>query len=242
MIKRILLLLATGLWWSAFAQVEEGRAIMLKGSGAPSANCTVGERYFRTDATAGQNLYLCTATNTWTQVTGGGSSATVIRLPLGACNSGPTYTGGVWSYSSLVTGSCAVIFSGFTSLNIPRLVFDAQNDESVAGFIWPAGAGTSVTIRSKWSYSLTTTPTVTASIACHADNTDLTAAPANPAEITPVSVTFNTAWTTANRANEGTVTLTDAGLTSGKACWIKLKRTDTGGGNLLLHNLPQLEF
>jgi hypothetical protein len=30
------------------------------------ATCTVGEMYFATDATAGQNLYLCTATNTWT--------------------------------------------------------------------------------------------------------------------------------------------------------------------------------
>ena len=75
MIFRMLLLLVTGLWWSAFGQVEEGRAIFLKGSGAPSANCTVGERYFRTDATAGQNLYLCTATNTWTQVSGGGGSS-----------------------------------------------------------------------------------------------------------------------------------------------------------------------
>lgn len=30
------------------------------------ATCTVGEAYFRTDATAGQNLYGCTAANTWT--------------------------------------------------------------------------------------------------------------------------------------------------------------------------------
>lgn len=41
------------------------------------ATCSVGEMLFRTDATAGQNLKLCTATNTWTQVsgTGGGSTA-----------------------------------------------------------------------------------------------------------------------------------------------------------------------
>lgn len=36
------------------------------------ATCTVGEEYFATDATAGQNKYLCTATNTWTQQSGGG--------------------------------------------------------------------------------------------------------------------------------------------------------------------------
>lgn len=32
--------------------------------------CSVGEMYFKTDATAGENLYLATATNTWTQITG----------------------------------------------------------------------------------------------------------------------------------------------------------------------------
>lgn len=42
------------------------------GSGAPSASCTLGDVYFRTSGvTAGQNVYLCTATNTWTQVTAG---------------------------------------------------------------------------------------------------------------------------------------------------------------------------
>lgn len=37
------------------------------------ATCTVGDTYFETDATAGQNLYGCTATNTWTLQGGGGS-------------------------------------------------------------------------------------------------------------------------------------------------------------------------
>jgi hypothetical protein len=42
------------------------------------ATCTVGEEYFATDATAGQNKFYCTATNTWTQQTGGtGGSGTV---------------------------------------------------------------------------------------------------------------------------------------------------------------------
>ena len=31
------------------------------------ATCTQGAEYFATDATPGQNIYLCTATNTWTQ-------------------------------------------------------------------------------------------------------------------------------------------------------------------------------
>ncbi len=41
--------------------------------------CTVGQVYFKTDATAGQNFYFCTATNTWTQQlnSGGGAGCTV---------------------------------------------------------------------------------------------------------------------------------------------------------------------
>jgi hypothetical protein len=44
--------------------------------------CTVGDQYFKSDATAGQNLYGCTATNTWTQQAGGSSgSSTGTTLP-----------------------------------------------------------------------------------------------------------------------------------------------------------------
>lgn len=39
---------------------------------AKPATCTLGELYFATDATAGLNLYQCTATNTWTAPTSGG--------------------------------------------------------------------------------------------------------------------------------------------------------------------------
>lgn len=48
------------------------------GTTAP-ATCTIGEFFFDTDATAGQNTYACTATNTWTLQggTGGGISGAV---------------------------------------------------------------------------------------------------------------------------------------------------------------------
>jgi hypothetical protein len=35
------------------------------------ATCSVGEVFFKVGAAAGQNLYFCTATNTWTQMSGG---------------------------------------------------------------------------------------------------------------------------------------------------------------------------
>lgn len=38
------------------------------------ATCGVGECYFETDATAGHNVFLCTATNTWTEIVGSASS------------------------------------------------------------------------------------------------------------------------------------------------------------------------
>jgi hypothetical protein len=42
------------------------------------ATCATGEVYFATNATAGQNWYFCTATNTWTQQlnSGGGGGGT----------------------------------------------------------------------------------------------------------------------------------------------------------------------
>ena len=44
------------------------------GAGKPST-CTAGEQYFATDATPGQNLFGCTAANTWTLQGGGGGGA-----------------------------------------------------------------------------------------------------------------------------------------------------------------------
>jgi hypothetical protein len=40
------------------------------GTTLPST-CAVGEQFFKTDATAGQNLHFCTAVNVWTQMSGG---------------------------------------------------------------------------------------------------------------------------------------------------------------------------
>jgi hypothetical protein len=37
------------------------------------ATCGIGEIYFKTDAAAGQNLYLCTAANVWIQMAAGGA-------------------------------------------------------------------------------------------------------------------------------------------------------------------------
>ncbi len=50
------------------------------------ATCTAGELYFATDATAGQQIYECSSTNTWTQQlnSGGGSGSVVLTSGSGA--------------------------------------------------------------------------------------------------------------------------------------------------------------
>jgi hypothetical protein len=44
----------------------------IKSGTTPPATCAVGEYFFKSDATAGQNTYACTATNTWALQGGGG--------------------------------------------------------------------------------------------------------------------------------------------------------------------------
>ncbi|MGA2134997.1 MAG: glycosyl hydrolase family 28-related protein [Bryobacteraceae bacterium] len=53
-------------------------------TGQLPATCTIGAEYFATDATPGQNKYLCTATNTWTQQQGGSGSSTFLQTGTGA--------------------------------------------------------------------------------------------------------------------------------------------------------------
>ncbi len=51
---------------------------------AMPTTCSVGEEYFASDATAGQNLYICTASGVWTQLQGsgsGGASAAAAAAP-----------------------------------------------------------------------------------------------------------------------------------------------------------------
>ncbi len=87
-VLRILALLSLPVALSAQTLVNGGRQITgtwdaagaastrpaKTGSSLP-ASCAVGEQFFKTDATAGQNLYLCTAANTWTQMSGGGGGS-----------------------------------------------------------------------------------------------------------------------------------------------------------------------
>jgi hypothetical protein len=92
------------------------------------ATCTVGEQYFATDATAGQNLYFCTTANTWTLMTGGGAGAPAnATVCQDASASATTYTcptpsPNVTSYTGmLVDFSPQTTNSGPATLNVAGL-------------------------------------------------------------------------------------------------------------------------
>ena len=70
---------------------------------AKPSNCVLGQMYFATDATAGQNLYLCTAAGVWSLGTGGGGGG---GTPGGASGSVQTNngSGGFGGQSAIYSG------------------------------------------------------------------------------------------------------------------------------------------
>lgn len=114
---RIILLSVTLLAASASAQIET-HGVRAPASGAnfdfstaqaikpfktgssPPATCAVGEAFFNTAATAGNNLYLCTATNVWTQVFGTGQAAAPYVAAL---------SGTIWSVTGATHGKGSTV-------------------------------------------------------------------------------------------------------------------------------------
>lgn len=111
------------------------------GTSAPTA-CTLGQTFFDTDATAGSNWLLCTATGnpgTWTAVSGGGTTYTArdnLRDTSGTLDFDPTDVSTVWEYDD---------------------------------FRWHTLAATSIT-DSRISWSVTAVGTSTASVALQASS------------------------------------------------------------------------
>lgn len=86
------------------------------------ANCTLGETAFATDATAGQNWYLCTATNTWTQQLNSGSTPVNFQISGGALGTGGTFNivpGSGMLVGTTFSGGVATYTPAFNSALIP---------------------------------------------------------------------------------------------------------------------------
>jgi hypothetical protein len=75
------------------------------------ATCSTGEAFFKSDATGGQNLFLCKPDNTWTQMTTGGSSPTLKALVF---DGSTVISGEAMSGWSCGTGSGAVCTASWT--------------------------------------------------------------------------------------------------------------------------------
>ncbi len=81
---------------------------------SPPGTCTVGDTFFDSDATAGQNVYGCTSTNTWTLQGdgaggGGGGSGTINS---GVTNIIPKYTASTTIDDSLLSDNGTVLSYG----------------------------------------------------------------------------------------------------------------------------------
>lgn len=112
---------ATGATGATGPQGPAGSYSMATGTTLP-ATCVVGEAFFKSDAIAGQNMYGCTATNTWTQQAGGGGGTvtegygiTVVGPTVSAdtavMQSRPTVQAGTTQYCRSTTGNATYICS-----------------------------------------------------------------------------------------------------------------------------------
>ncbi len=100
----------------------------LKGTtAAKPATCTPGEQYFATDATAGQNLFFCTAANTWTQELNSGNCPNCVTAPAALTNL--NIMAGAGSQASKITNITAD--TGLNNLLVPGTV--STGDGSAAG-------------------------------------------------------------------------------------------------------------
>lgn len=117
------------------------------------ATCGIGELFYKTDATAGQNIYSCTALNTWTQHTGGSVSAATVGPALYIADTGavnalagcPTPSVGALANGQLVYVAAAATNTGASTFNLCALlakpIVNADGTVLQPGAIQQATAG-----------------------------------------------------------------------------------------------------
>jgi hypothetical protein len=153
----------TGATWDVHGDSHTLPVITASTSGGLPATCTVGELSFVTGATAGQNIYECGATNTWTQQLNSGSAG----MSTSGSNAASTAVGASWipgAANSYALGSTAlpwtnvfiglaanesVSFTNLGSLTANRTIF-VPNANSMAVQTCAAGTNTFV---SAWPIS-----------------------------------------------------------------------------------------
>lgn len=106
---------------------------------ALAATCTTGELFFRSSAAPGSNLYACTATNTWTVLTGG-SSITPGNPNTFLVSDG---TATVWrQFSAGASGAVSMTFSpGATTVDVDTAVIPRKAVSETISGLWTFSQG-----------------------------------------------------------------------------------------------------
>jgi hypothetical protein len=86
------------------------------------ATCSVGDFFFKTDATAGANIYACTASNIWSAQAGGGSSSGTVSASTTIQSDGVTVGSRATQNIISGTGVVNVISDNGQKINIQHLV------------------------------------------------------------------------------------------------------------------------
>lgn len=176
-LRIVVVSLATPLWLSSQTVVNGGRTIVgpwnasgasatspAKTGSTPPATCSLGEQFFKTDAPAGQNLYFCTAVNTWTQMSGGGGAG----LPPQAGKNGQVLT------TDGTDASWAVPRVRALKTAAPNTTVTGSTDTELGYYIIPAGllqTGDAIEIALRCTH---TTVSTGATNKCYATFTDST--------------------------------------------------------------------
>lgn len=93
------------------------------------ATCTVGDLYFKSDATAGQNLYECQTLNTWTQQLNGGGGGSVFAgstAVTSVFSATPTFSLADVSVKSPVLFQPGIMSANVTAVTFSNLTAGAQ--------------------------------------------------------------------------------------------------------------------
>ena len=123
-----------------------------KSGTALPASCTVGETYFKTNATAGQNLYGCVATNTWLVLSGASATLPAVSGESGKVLSNNGSTTDWRTFGGDVSGNpeaLAVgrlqgrIVSGIAPSNGQALVWNNSTSQWEPGTVSGGGGGSS---------------------------------------------------------------------------------------------------
>lgn len=107
---------------------EATRTRPVKVGTAVPGTCTIGDLFYDSDATAGANLFGCTATNTWTLETGGGGGGAISAITGGTEDAVPVGNG--TTFTVKVLPSCSGATTDKLLYNSATNTFSCGADQS----------------------------------------------------------------------------------------------------------------